>query len=136
MKRETFVAKREKELEKYGERLRKTYKRYGKFVRVTAEMNNRAGRVKAAGEAVLQALDELCKAAAEKPLVAQGLQWSIAEDKKKDANGKSVFTYEIGFSALSMDREYTDEQIQEELKRTWEKMQMEINERYPEEAAE
>ena len=133
MKRETFIAKREKELMKYGERLRNTYKRYGQFVRVKAETNNRKGREIAAGKAVLQALDALCETAAKKPLAEKGLIWAISEKKYKDENGVNVFEYEIGFNALSYDHEFTEEQIQEELKRTWEIMQKEIDERFPEE---
>ena len=133
MKRETFIRKKEQELEKYGERMRKTVKRYGSFSRVTAETNNRKGRAAAAGEAVLRALDALCETAAKKNLVQGGVGWLISEEMKKDDNGKKIYTYEVGFSALSTDREYTDEQIKEELNKTWEKMMMEVNERYPEE---
>ena len=132
MKRETFVRKKEKELAAYGERLRKTYKRYARFVRVQAETTNRAGREKAAGKAVLQALDVLCQTAAEKPLVRGGLNWRISEEKSKDGNGRTQIVYEIGFSAVSSEREFSEEQIAEELKKTWEKMDMEIQERFPE----
>ena len=135
MKRETFLRKKEQDLDAYGKRMRNTYKRYGRFVRVKAEKNNRTGREAAAGKAVLQALDALCETAAQKPLAMGGVGWHISELKTKDENGKSEFTYEVGFSALSLDREYTDEQIKEELNQTWEKMQLEIDERYPEEAA-
>ena len=136
MKRETFIRKKEQELEKYGNRLRNTYKRYARFVKVKAETNNRKGRETAAGRAVLQALDALCETAAQKRLVPKGLQWSISEIKSKDENGKKEFEYEIGFSALSYDREYTDEQVQKELDETWKKMMMDVNERYPEEKDE
>lgn len=135
MKKETFVRKKERELAKYGERMRNTYKRYAKFVRVEAE-NNRKARVNAAGEAVLRALDTLCETAGQVPLVKGGLIWHITEQKNKDANGKAKFVYEIGFSALSSVREFTEEQIRQELDETWKKMQIEIDERFPEETAE
>ena len=136
MKRETFIAKKEKELIRYGERMRKTYKRFGRYVRVQAERNNRKGRAEAAGECVLQALDALCETAAQKPLVAGGTVWHITEEKLKDDNGESVVVYEVGFSALSSVREYTDEQIKAEMDDTWKKMMREVDERFPEEKDE
>lgn len=132
MKRETFVRKKEKELAAYGERLRKIYKRYGQYVRVTAETTNRAGRERAAGKAVLQILDMLVETAGKVPLVKGGLNWAISEQKIRDESGKKQIVYEIGYSALSREHEYSEEQIAEELKRTWEKMEMEIKERFPE----
>ena len=135
MKKETFVKLKEKELDEYCKRLRNTYKRYAKFVRVTSE-NNRKARVNAAGEAVLRALDALCETAGQVALVKGGLVWRISEEKNKDENGKVIFVYEIGFSALSSVREYTEEQIGKELAETWQKMQMEIDERFPEEKDE
>ena len=133
MKKETFVKRKEAELARYEKRMRNTYKRFGRYVRVQAEMNNRKGRAAAAGEAVLQALDALVETAGQVPLVKYGLMWQISEEKNKDENGKKVFVYEIGFSAVSRVREYTDEQIQEELDETWKRMEMEIAERFPEE---
>ena len=131
MKKETFVRQKQKELEKYGERLRKQNRAYMQEVSAFA-VNQRRSRAAALGECALQAMDHLRGLAKTKPLMNGSLEYMIREKKVEDPDGKKGFEYTVAYRVVSYEKAFTEEQITEELNKTWEKMQMEIDERFPE----
>lgn len=135
MKRETFVKLKEKELDGYRKRLEKEHNAYMQTFSAFA-INQRRSRAAAIGECALKAMDEVRGLAKTKRLMNGSLEYMITEQKVQDEDGRKGFQYSVSYRVVSMEKAFTPERIEEELKKTWEKMQMEIDERFPQETEE
>lgn len=133
--REKQQKKNGKELKAYEERLRKTSKVYVQKFEADA-INQRKSRAAAIGACVLQAMDELQGLWKTKPLRAGSLEWNFAEQKIVDPDGKKGFHETVQYSVASGEPAYSEDEIRELIEDTRKRMELDLNEMYPEEAAE
>ena len=105
-----------------------------------AEVYSQGGhrnRVTAIGEAVLKLLDDFNKQQADlnirgKKMLDGTLFWLFEEQKVKDTDGKTGYRYTIGYLVKTSEPKYTEEEIQQELEETYQKMKAETEEMYGE----
>lgn len=135
MTREQKIKKDGKALEQYAKRLKNEHKVYIQMFDAYAA-NQRKSRAAAIGACVLQAMDELQGLWKTKPLREGSLEWNFAEQKIVDPDGKKGFHETVQYSVASGEPAYSEEEIRELIEDTRRRMELDLNEMYPEEAAE
>ena len=120
-----------KSLEKYRERLGHEVKAYGQTFSATA-INNRRARALAVGECALKALEEAQGLAKTHNLKPGTLEFNIGYDKVVDPDGVKGYEYVVTYRVVSYEKAHTKEWIDAEIKKTYDKMQAETEEMFPE----
>lgn len=131
MTREQKIKKDSKALKNYAKRLEKEHKVYMQTFSAYA-VNQRRSRAAAIGECALQAMDGVRGLARTKPLMDGSLEYLITEQKLQDPDGLRRFHCSVTFRVVSQEKAHTNEEIQQEIEKTFEKMMMETDEMFPE----
>ena len=135
MTREQKIKKDSKALQNYAKRLKNEHKVYMQMYDAYA-VNQRRSRAAAIGECALQAMDGVRGLAKTKQLLDGSLEYMITEQKVQDVDGRKGFHCSVTYRVVSAEKAHTEEEIKEELEKTFEKMMMETDEMFPEAAPE
>lgn len=122
-------------LAKYKERLINTTKTYMQTYEADA-INQRRSRVMALGTCALKALDGARGLAKTKQLADGSLEYMINEQKIVDPDGRIGFHCSVTFKVGSLERAFTDQEIDREIEDTFERMMAETDELFPEDPPE
>lgn len=120
---------------KYKAQLEARRKEYVQYAQAYSGTGRRM-RTTAVGECVLQLMEELRKLNNQKTLVEGSLFWTINEQKVKDTDGKKGYHYLACWHVKSTEPYYTKEEIEQEIRETYKKMNLETEEMYSEDPAE
>lgn len=136
MRKEQKIKKDQHTIAKYMKRLKGMRKEICRKAEVYSQGGHR-NRVTAIGEAVLKLLDDFNKQQADlnirgKKMLDGTLFWLFEEQKVKDTDGKTGYRYTIGYLVKTSEPKYTEEEIQQELEETYQKMKAETEEMYGE----
>ena len=134
MTREQKIKKDSKALQNYAKRLKSEHKVYLQKFDAYA-VNQRRSRAAAIGECALQAMDEVRGLAKTKQLLDGSLDYMITEQKVVDPDGNKGFHCSVTYRVVSAEKAHTQEWIDAELEKTFEKMMMETDEMFPPPAA-
>ena len=136
MRKEQKIKKDQHTIAKYMKRLKGMRNEICRKAEVYSQGGHR-NRVTAIGEAVLKLLDDFNKQQADlnirgKKMLDGTLFWLFEEQKVKDTDGKTGYRYTIGYLVKTSEPKYTEEEIQQELEETYQKMKAETEEMYGE----
>ena len=98
---------------------------------------DRRSRALALGECALQVMENFHKLQKEReesrhPLIEGSLFWMLKEDKVKDTDGKKGFRYRVMLKVQSQEPYYTEDEIREELHKTYLQFKAETEEMFGE----
>ena len=131
MTRDQKLKRDKKTLEKYAKRLKEARRCYIQTVTAIA-VNQRKSRRVAAGECVLQAMDQVRALAKTKMLMDGSLEFMITEKKLIDPDGKKGFEYGVTYKVTSWEPNYTEDEIRENVEKLAKQLQEETDEMFPE----
>ena len=125
-----------KRLKRNEQKMRKRPKEH----RIGAEVystTDRKSRALALGECAIQVMEQFHELQAERekdkhPLINGSLFWQIKEQKVKDTDGKKGFHYQVMLSVQSAEPYYTEEELREELRKTYLQFKAETEEMFGE----
>ena len=98
-------------------------------------------RVNAIGESVLKLLEDFNTQQAElarrgQKMLDGTLFWLVEEQRVKDTDGKKGYRYTIAYLVKTSEPKYTPEEIEKEVRETYEQMKRETDEMYAEDEEE
>ncbi len=134
MRKEQKIKKDQQTLKKYMKKLQNMRKEICRKAEVLCQGGHR-NRVNAIGETVLKLLDDFYKQQGElnargKKMLDGTLFWLVNEQKVKDTDGKKGYKYSFAYLVKTSEPKYTEEEIQQELRETYQKMKAETDEMY------
>lgn len=132
MTREQKIKKDAKALKEYRKRLEKERVVYHKEFKLVA-VNRKVSRQNALGACLMKAMEDVQQLKIIKRLVPGSLYYIANEIKVKDPNGRKGFLEIVTYYVMSEEKAHTEEQINEEIKKTFEKMMAETDEMFPQE---
>lgn len=136
MRKEQKIKKDRHTIAKYMKRLQNERKEICRKAQVYS-LGGHRNRVTAIGEAVLKLLDDFYKQQGDLKIRGQKmldgtLFWLFEEQKVKDTDGKKGYRYTIGYMVKTSEPKHTEQEIQEELERTYQLLKNETEEMYGE----
>ena len=136
MNKKQKIKKDRQTLKRYEQKLRKKPKEHciGAEVYSTTDRKSRA---LALGECALQAMEQLHELQAQRekdqhPLINGSLYWLLNEQKVKDSDGKKGFHYQVIVNVQSAEPFYTEDELREELHKTYLQFKAETEEMFGE----
>ena len=129
--------KRDKQtLKRYEQKLRRRPKDHTIGAEVYTD-TDRKSRALGLGECALQVMENLEKLQKEKleekrPLIEGSLFWMLKEEKVKDTDGRKGFHYRAMIKVQSSEPYYTEDEIREELHKTYLQFKAETEEMFGE----
>ena len=140
MRKEQKIKKDQHAVNKYMKKLQNMRKEITRKSTIYSEGGHR-NRVNAIGESVLKLLDDFNKQQAD--LARRGhkmldgtLFWLVEEQRVKDTDGKKGYRYTIAYLVKTNEPKYTPEEIEKEVRETYELMKRETDEMYAEDEDE
>ena len=136
MRKEQKIKKDQHTIAKYMKRLQNERKEICRKAEVYSQGGHR-NRVNAIGESVLKLLDDFNKQQADLAIRGQKmlngtLFWLFEEQKVKDTDGIKGYRYTIGYMVKTSEPKHTEQEIQEELEKTYRLLKAETEEMYGE----
>ena len=136
MRKEQKIKKDRHTIAKYMKRLQNERKEISRKATVYSQGGHR-NRVNAIGESVLKLLDDFNKQQADLNIRGQKmldgtLFWLFEEQKVKDTDGIKGYRYTIGYMVKTSEPKHTEQEIQEELEKTYQLLKNETEEMYGE----
>jgi hypothetical protein len=128
--RKQKIARDSKDLRKYRKRLENEMKNYRQAFCLVAR-NQRRDREEALGKCAMAALDRVKELAAEKKLVPGSLYYALSEEKITDPDGNKAYKYSVEFCVTSYEKAHSEEDINAEMNKVFEKMMEETDELFP-----
>ena len=134
MRKEQKIKKDQHTLKKYMKKLQNMRKEICRKADVLC-LGGHRNRVNAIGETVLKLLDDFNKQQADlnirgKKMLDGTLFWLFEEQKVKDTDGKTGYKYSFAYLVKTSEPKYTEAEIQQELRETYQKMKAETDEMY------
>ena len=136
MRKEQKIKKDQHTIAKYMKRLQNERKEICRKAEVYSQGGHR-NRVNAIGESVLKLLDDFDKQQADlarrgQKMLNGTLFWLFEEQKVKDTDGIKGYRYTIGYMVKTSEPKHTEQEIQEELEKTYQLLKAETEEMYGE----
>lgn len=128
--RKQKIARDSKDLRKYRKRLENEMKNYRQAFSMVAR-NQKRDREEALGKCAMAALERVKELAAVKKLVAGSLEYAMNEEKITDPDGNVGFKYSVEFCVTSYEKAHSEEDIEAEIGKVFERMMAETDELYP-----